>query len=128
MFIGKVTGQVVTTQKEPSMATAKLAVVEAYAAGGPGAATLAPTGRVLVAVDSLGAGRLLHSAILREQRQRRNRLACQHARQIVEQRERGPFDRVDDQRRKFLRFTHAPLHGRLRCTQHRRRGRPAARP
>jgi len=56
MFIGKVTGQVVTTQKEPSMATAKLAVVEAYAAGAPGAAPLAPTGRILVAVDSLGAG------------------------------------------------------------------------
>jgi len=56
MFIGKVTGQVVTAQKEPSMAAAKLVVVEAYAGGGPGAATLAPTGRVLVAVDSLGAG------------------------------------------------------------------------
>ena len=56
MFIGKVTGQVVTTQKEPSLATAKLAVVEAYVAGGPGATPLAPTGRILVAVDSLGAG------------------------------------------------------------------------
>ncbi len=54
MFIGRVTGQIVTTQKEPAMATAKLAVVEAYSAGGPGAATLSPTGRVLVAVDSLG--------------------------------------------------------------------------
>ena len=56
MFIGKVTGHLVTTQKEPTMAEAKLLVVEAYSAGGPGDAALKGTGRVLVAVDSLGAG------------------------------------------------------------------------
>ncbi len=56
MFIGKVTGHLVTTQKEPNMADAKLLVVEAYAAAGPGAAELKATGRVLVAIDSLGAG------------------------------------------------------------------------
>jgi len=56
MFIGKVTGHLVTTQKEPAMAEAKLLVVEAYSAGGSGESALKGTGRVLVAVDSLGAG------------------------------------------------------------------------
>lgn len=56
MFIGRVTGHVVTTQKEASMAQAKLVVVEACNPGAAGATALAPTGRVLVAVDSLGAG------------------------------------------------------------------------
>lgn len=56
MFIGKVTGQLVTTQKEPTMADAKLVVVEAYSGGAPDAAALQPTGKVLVAIDSLGAG------------------------------------------------------------------------
>ncbi len=56
MFIGKVTGHLVTTQKEPGMADSKLLVVEAYSGPGPDEAGLKPTGRVLVAVDSLGAG------------------------------------------------------------------------
>jgi len=56
MFIGKVTGQIVTTQKEPNMADAKLLVVEAYSANTAGDEALQPTGRVLVAIDSLGAG------------------------------------------------------------------------
>jgi microcompartment protein CcmK/EutM len=56
MFIGKVTGHLVTTQKEPNMADSKLLVVEAYAAAAPGAPELKATGRVLVAIDSLGAG------------------------------------------------------------------------
>jgi ethanolamine utilization protein EutN len=56
MFIGKVTGQLVTTQKESNMADSKLLVVEAYNASGAGESSLRPTGRVLVAVDSLGAG------------------------------------------------------------------------
>ncbi len=56
MFIGRVTGHVVTTQKEPSIAEVKLLVVEACNAEGPGGAGLKPTGRVLVAIDSLGAG------------------------------------------------------------------------
>ena len=55
MFIGKVTGHLVTTQKEPAMSSAKLVVVEAYSSGG-GDTPLRGTGRVLVAVDSLGAG------------------------------------------------------------------------
>ncbi len=56
MFIGKVTGHLVTAQKEASMADAKLLVVEAYNASGPGEPALKATGRVLVAIDSLGAG------------------------------------------------------------------------
>ncbi|MEW6250113.1 MAG: EutN/CcmL family microcompartment protein [Planctomycetota bacterium] len=56
MFIGKVTGHVVTTQKEGAMVSAKLVVVEAYNAAGPAEPALKATGRVLVAVDSLGAG------------------------------------------------------------------------
>ena len=56
MFIGKVNGPVVTTQKEPSLAATKLVVVEAYSASAPGQADLRPTGRVLVAIDALGAG------------------------------------------------------------------------
>ncbi|MBK9118449.1 MAG: EutN/CcmL family microcompartment protein [Phycisphaerales bacterium] len=56
MFIGKVTGHVVTTQKEPAMADAKLLVVEAYNAAGAGTPGLRGTGKVLVAIDALGAG------------------------------------------------------------------------
>jgi microcompartment protein CcmK/EutM len=56
MFIGKVTGHLVTTQKEPNMADSKLLVVEAYTAAAPGSAELKATGRVLVAIDALGAG------------------------------------------------------------------------
>lgn len=56
MFIGKVTGHVVTTQKEDALSGAKLVVVEAYNAAGPAEPGLKATGRVLVAVDSLGAG------------------------------------------------------------------------
>jgi len=56
MFIGKVTGSLVATQKEPNIADAKLLIVEAYIASASGKAALEPTGRVLVAIDSLGAG------------------------------------------------------------------------
>jgi ethanolamine utilization protein EutN len=56
MFIGKVTGHVVATHKEPNIAESKLLVVEAYSAAAPGESTLRATGRVLVAIDSLGAG------------------------------------------------------------------------
>lgn len=56
MFIGKVSGHLVTTQKEAAMAEAKLLVVEAYSAAGPGEPALKPTGKVLVAIDALGAG------------------------------------------------------------------------
>lgn len=56
MFIGKVTGQLVATQQEPTMRGAKLLVVEAYTGAGPDKPELKPTGKVLVAIDSLGAG------------------------------------------------------------------------
>lgn len=56
MFIGQVTGNLTATQKEPSMTQGKLLVVEAYNAAAPGETGLKPTGRVLVAIDSLGAG------------------------------------------------------------------------
>ena len=56
MFIGKVSGHLVTTHKEPNITDAKLLVVEAYAASAPGESDIRPTGRVLVAIDSLGAG------------------------------------------------------------------------
>ena len=56
MFIGKVTGHLVSTQKEPSMNDAKLLVIEAYSASAPGETQIKPTGRVLVAIDTLGAG------------------------------------------------------------------------
>ena len=56
MFIGKVTGRIVTTQKEAGMARSKLLVVEAYSGSAAGESGLSPTGRVLIAVDSLGAG------------------------------------------------------------------------
>lgn len=57
MFIGKVAGHLVTTQKEPPMADAKLLLIEAYSGAGAGAKELKPTGKMLVAVDFLGAGR-----------------------------------------------------------------------
>jgi ethanolamine utilization protein EutN len=56
MFIGKVTGNLVATQKEPNIADAKFLVVEACTTAPTGAAQVKPTGRVLVAIDSLGAG------------------------------------------------------------------------
>ena len=56
MFIGKVIGHVVATQKEPGIAEAKLLTVEAYSAAAPGKPILEPTGRILVTIDSLGAG------------------------------------------------------------------------
>lgn len=56
MFIGKVRGAVIATQKEPGVGEAKLLVVEAYSGADPDATTLKPTGRMLVAIDMLGAG------------------------------------------------------------------------
>ncbi|MEW6742374.1 MAG: EutN/CcmL family microcompartment protein [Planctomycetota bacterium] len=81
MIIAKVTGHVVATQKEPAMADSRLVVVEVHnaavtgtmvsgaaisgqvtpaapgpAAPGSGGASLKPSGRIVAAVDSLGAG------------------------------------------------------------------------
>lgn len=55
MFIGKVTGSVVSTQKIASVTGKKLLLVEAMnVKGTPG--ELTSTGRVAVTIDTLGAG------------------------------------------------------------------------
>ena len=55
MFIGKVTGSVVATQKVAAVTGKKLLLVEAMTVKGT-PATLQSTGRVAVAVDTVGAG------------------------------------------------------------------------
>ncbi len=55
MFIGKVTGTVVATQKIATVVGKKLLLVEAMTIKGePG--TLQSTGRIAIAVDTVGAG------------------------------------------------------------------------
>lgn len=56
MFIAKVTGSLVSTQKVDSMVGHKLLVVEPYRVEPNQRKTLATTGRTFVAVDMLGAG------------------------------------------------------------------------
>ncbi len=56
MFIAKVTGALVSTQKVPAMVGWKLLVVEPYRLDAAGRNRLITTGRTLVAVDMLGAG------------------------------------------------------------------------
>lgn len=68
MFLARVRGHIVTTQKDPSMRGRKLLIVEplkvdyddpAAAANGaeaPGAGRFGVTGRAIVALDTLGAG------------------------------------------------------------------------
>jgi ethanolamine utilization protein EutN len=55
MFIAKVKGSVVTTQKVDKMAGKKLLVVEPLQVEDP-SGQFRPTGRCLVAVDNIGAG------------------------------------------------------------------------
>ena len=55
MFVAKVTGSVVATQKVASMKGHKLLTVEPYRVGGDRDG-LVPTGRTFVVVDTLGAG------------------------------------------------------------------------
>ena len=55
MFIAKVTGSLVSTQKVESMRGFKLLVVEPYRVEGD-RRSLVSTGRTFVAVDALGAG------------------------------------------------------------------------
>lgn len=58
MFLAKVQGQVVASQKDASMGGSKLLIVEPlkvnYPSGGGG--EFEPTGRAIVAVDRIGAG------------------------------------------------------------------------
>ena len=56
MFIARVTGRVVATQKVASMTGHKLLVVEPYRLQEPERSRLQGTGRTFVAVDTVGAG------------------------------------------------------------------------
>ena len=56
MFVAKVTGSVVSTQKVDSLVGYKLLVVEPYRLEPKTRESLATTGRTFVAVDTLGAG------------------------------------------------------------------------
>ena len=56
MFLGRVTGSVVATQKTASMIGRKLLLVEPYRVAETTRDRLVPTGRSFVVVDSLGAG------------------------------------------------------------------------
>lgn len=56
MFIAKVTGSLVATQKTKAMVGFKLLVVEPYRLEGEKRDSLVTTGRTFVAVDTLGAG------------------------------------------------------------------------
>jgi ethanolamine utilization protein EutN len=56
MFVAKVTGSVVATQKVKTMVGHKLLIVEPYRIDPADRARLATTGRTFVAVDTVGAG------------------------------------------------------------------------
>ena len=56
MFIGKVTGSVVATQKIESVTGKKLLLVQSMTVEGTDPGALKPSGRVAVAVDAVGAG------------------------------------------------------------------------
>jgi ethanolamine utilization protein EutN len=56
MFLAKVTGSLVATQKVDSMVGHKLLVVEPYRVDPQDRSRLISTGRTFVAVDALGAG------------------------------------------------------------------------
>lgn len=57
MFVAKVTGSVVATQKVQSMVGQKLLVVEPYRIDEQDRTRLKSTGRTFVAVDTVGAGK-----------------------------------------------------------------------
>lgn len=56
MFVAKVTGSLISTQKVDSMVGYKLLVVEPYRLESEKRQTLTTTGRTFVAVDTIGAG------------------------------------------------------------------------
>ncbi|MEK6248899.1 MAG: EutN/CcmL family microcompartment protein [Planctomycetales bacterium] len=56
MFVAKVTGSVVSTQKVDSMVGQKLMVVEPFRLDKSSRKSLTTTGRTFVAVDTIGAG------------------------------------------------------------------------
>lgn len=56
MFLARVTGSVVSTQKVPTMTGHKLLIVEPYRLDEKGRDRLVTTGRTFITVDTLGAG------------------------------------------------------------------------
>jgi ethanolamine utilization protein EutN len=56
MFLGRITGSLVATQKVSSMVGQKLLVVEPLRVNEKDQSDLTPTGRTFVAVDTVGAG------------------------------------------------------------------------
>jgi ethanolamine utilization protein EutN len=56
MFVAKVTGSMVSTQKVDAMVGRKLLIVEPYRLDPKGRESLVTTGRTFVAVDTVGAG------------------------------------------------------------------------
>lgn len=56
MFLARVTGSLVATQKVASMTGRKLLIVEPYRVDEKEGERLVPTGRTFVVVDALGAG------------------------------------------------------------------------
>ena len=56
MFIAKVTGSIVATQKSEAMVGCKLLVVEPYRLDPAERRSLVTTGRTFVAIDTVGAG------------------------------------------------------------------------
>ena len=56
MFIGRITGSLVSTQKVPSMVGHKLLIVEPLRVDEKDQSSLKPTGRTFVVVDTVGAG------------------------------------------------------------------------
>ncbi len=56
MFIGRVTGTVVATQKVKSVVGKKLLLVQSMTVEGDPPGALKPSGRLAVAVDTVGAG------------------------------------------------------------------------
>lgn len=56
MFVAKVTGSVVSTQKVDSMKGCKLLIVEPYRLEAKNRDSLVTTGRTFIAVDMLGSG------------------------------------------------------------------------
>jgi ethanolamine utilization protein EutN len=56
MFLGRITGSLVATQKVASMVGQKLLVIEPLRVNEKDQSDLTPTGRTFVAVDTVGAG------------------------------------------------------------------------
>ncbi len=56
MFLAKITGSLISTQKVPSMVGQKLLIVEPLRVDEKDQSSLKPTGRTFVVVDTVGAG------------------------------------------------------------------------